>query len=64
MNKSAKKFFTVTVIDEMFGQFSGEFFVRSEKKAEKEARTWYAFELGTFPENIEVLTVREGRLHV
>lgn len=62
MKKSKKKFFIVTVINEMFGQFSQEFFTTSGRRARRDARTWFSLELGQDPEDIEVLKTEEGRL--
>lgn len=49
--------FKITVKDEFSPELTGEFLALSYHLAIKQARKYYAFELGTYPENIHIVKV-------
>lgn len=50
--------YKITIEDEMFGKLSGEFHATSEKEAIKEAKEFYAHELDTTEDYIEIVSVK------
>lgn len=47
--------YKITIRDDMFGEFTGEFIAYGLEEAEQIAREHYALELDTFQEDIEIV---------
>ena len=56
MNTS-KVVYSITIIDEMFGEFTGEFEAGTFEEACMDAKEFYALEMDTNSEEIEILAV-------
>ncbi len=56
MNTS-KVIYSITIVDEIFGEFTGDFIATSQDEAILDAREFYAYEMDTQPEEIEIIKV-------
>jgi hypothetical protein len=52
-----KVFYSITIGDRIFGEFTGDFIAASLDEAILEAKEFYSFEMDTQPEEIEILKV-------
>ena len=51
--------YKITIDDGFFGPLTGQFIATSEEEAVKEAKDFYAHELDTFLEDIEIVSVEQ-----
>jgi hypothetical protein len=56
MNTS-KAIYTITIQDDMFGEFTGDFEAEDPNEASRLAQEFYAQEMDTQPEEIQILKI-------